>query len=84
VIQKYPDRMSPDGKTFIPAKEAPPRSELWGAVGFSCANMVDAQFRYDQLCVRYPEIPEVVPTVEEKVRITKKEPAKKATTKKKK
>ena len=49
VVQKYPDRWSPDGKTFIAAKEAPPRSELWGSAGFTCTTLAGAEVRFAQL-----------------------------------
>lgn len=48
-IQKYPDRMSPDGKTFIAAKEAPPRSELWGSHGFTVSTLEKATIRFQQM-----------------------------------
>lgn len=48
VVQKYPDRMSPDGKTFIPAKEAPPRSESWGLLGCSCVSLEAAEIRFQE------------------------------------
>lgn len=76
VIQKYPDRMSPDGKTFIPAKEAPPRSELWGSIGFSCPTLEAAEIRFAQVLasqrakvsgepgLNFPDIEETKPVIE--------------------
>lgn len=56
VVQRYPDRMSPDGKTFIPAKEAPPRSELWGSHGFSCTTLESAEKRMQQLIDQFAKV----------------------------
>lgn len=57
VVQKYPDRMSPDGKTFIPAKEAVPSSESWGTKGFSYSpsQRERAELRFSELVSKQTE-----------------------------
>lgn len=49
IVQKYPDRYSPDGKTFIPAKEASPRSELWGTMGYTYSTLEKAEERFAKM-----------------------------------
>lgn len=48
-IMKYPDRWSPDGKVFIPAKETPPSNEMWGLRGFTCPTIEKARDRFEQI-----------------------------------
>ena len=49
VVKKYPDRMSPDGKTFIPAKESPPSTSQWGRDSGSYDTLVSAEKYFQQL-----------------------------------
>lgn len=51
IVQKYKDRMSPDGKSFIPAKEAPPGIESWGLKGWTYNFVEDAQKKFYTLTV---------------------------------
>lgn len=51
-IIQYPDRMSPDNKVFIPAKEVPPSNEMWGSRGYSVSTMERAEIRFQELCNR--------------------------------
>jgi len=48
-VMRYPDRWSPDGKVFIPAKETPPSAEMWGLRGFTVHTIEQARERFNQI-----------------------------------
>lgn len=51
IVQKYQDRQSPDGKTFIPAKEAPPSTESWGTKGWTYNVKQEADKKFASLVI---------------------------------
>lgn len=54
VVQEYPERMSPDGKTKIEAREACPPSTSWGVKGHSYSSgergLKLAEARFWEMC----------------------------------
>lgn len=49
IVKQYQDRMSPDGKTFIPAKENPPSTSAWGIDSGSYGTLKRAEQEFMRL-----------------------------------